>query len=90
MPSHIIWHSFLTHLSKAFRAGLLQGDPNTVHPLLAWCLTRLDELKKRAFVGKFLVPLDIPPEYIQSPQASDAYSQVCEVEGLDEVVTWAV
>jgi hypothetical protein len=63
-------------VSKSFRAGLLQGDPGTVHPLMAWCLTRLDELKKRAFVGKFLVPLDVPPEYLQSPQANEAYSQV--------------
>ncbi len=43
---------------------------------MAWCLTRLDELKKRAFVGKFLVPLDVTPEYLQSPQANEAYSQV--------------
>jgi hypothetical protein len=36
----------------------------------------LDELKKRAFVGKYLVPLDIPPEIIQAPQISEVHQQV--------------
>lgn len=31
-----------------FQTALLQGDPRAIHPMLAWMLVRMPELKKRA------------------------------------------
>ena len=47
-----------------------------VYPILVYCLTKMDELKKRAFIGKYLVPLDIPAEFVQAPQISGIHQQV--------------
>ena len=50
---------------NAFRHGLLQGEKGTIYPLLQWLLERSDELKKRAYLAKFLVRIDVPAEFLQ-------------------------
>jgi intraflagellar transport protein 81 len=56
---------------------LLQGDREVVYPILAFCLTRLEDLKKRAYIGKYLVPVDVPQEIlIGGQQIGDIHQQV--------------
>lgn len=50
---------------NAFRQGLLQGDKPTIYPLLQWLLERQTELKKRAYLARFLGRIDIPSEFLQ-------------------------
>ena len=50
---------------NAFRQGLLQGDKATVYPLVQWLLEKTDELKKRAYLARFLVRIEVPSEHLQ-------------------------
>jgi intraflagellar transport protein 81 len=63
----------------AFRQGLVTGDKVVIHPIMKWCLEKLAELKKRAYLARFLVRLDVPPEFLSDPQVHDLNSQY---EGL--------
>ncbi len=49
---------------NAFRHGLLLGDKPTIYPLLQWLLEKLPELKKRAYLARYLVKIELPPEII--------------------------
>ena len=50
---------------NAFRHGLLQGNKGTIYPLLQWLFEHSEELKKRAYLAKFLVKIDVPAEFLQ-------------------------
>ena len=50
---------------NVFRQGLLQGEKSTVYPLLHWLLERTPELRKRAYLARFLVRIEVPPEHLQ-------------------------
>lgn len=47
-----------------------------VHPILHWLLQRLPELKKRAYLARFLVKLEVPVEFLQDDVINDTYQQV--------------
>jgi intraflagellar transport protein 81 len=53
---------------NTFRQGLLQGDKHTTYSLLQWLLERLPELKKRSYLAKFLIRIEVPAEFLQDEQ----------------------
>ncbi|XP_026176804.1 intraflagellar transport protein 81 homolog isoform X2 [Mastacembelus armatus] len=70
-------------LSDVFRQGLVTGSKPVVHPILHWLLQRVPELKKRAYLARFLVKLEVPAEFLQDDVINDTYHQYEElVEGF--------
>ncbi|XP_030625139.1 intraflagellar transport protein 81 homolog [Chanos chanos] len=68
---------------SSFRQGLVTGSKPVVHPILYWLLQRLPELKKRAYLARFLVKIDVPAEFLQDDVIADTYHQYEElVEGF--------
>ncbi|CAG02472.1 unnamed protein product, partial [Tetraodon nigroviridis] len=59
-----------------FRRGLVTGSKPVVHPILHWLLLRVPELKKRAYLARFLVKLDIPADFLQDDIINDTFHQV--------------
>lgn len=59
---------------NAFRQGLLQGDKQITYSLLQWLLERIPDLKKRAYVAKFMVRIDVAPEFQQDDQVAELIS----------------
>ena len=59
-----------------FRQGLVEGHKQIVYPVLEWLLNRIPELKKRAYLAKYLVKVDLPPEVAADPDVSEIYEQV--------------
>lgn len=57
----------------------MTGSKAVVHPILHWLLQRLPELKKRAYLARFLVKLEVPVEFLQDDIISDTYHQVVTV-----------
>ena len=53
---------------NAFRQGLLQGDKAITYALLQWLLERLPDLKKRAYLARFLTKIEVPAEFQQDDQ----------------------
>ena len=62
-------------LSEVFRQGLVEGHKHVLYPVLEWILTRVPDLKQRAYLAKFLVKLDIPPEISADQDVAEIYEQ---------------
>ncbi|XP_070820480.1 intraflagellar transport protein 81 homolog [Chaetodon trifascialis] len=68
---------------SSFRQGLVTGSKPVVHPILHWLLQRVPELKKRAYLARFLVKLEVPAEFLQDDVINDTSHQYEElVEGF--------
>jgi len=48
---------------EQFRQSLLTGDKDTITIVLHDILQSFDRYKKRAYLAKYLMPMDIPPEF---------------------------
>lgn len=82
---HSVWYFFnhyvmspLTSFRSSFRQGLVIGSKPVIHPILHWLLQRVPELKKRAYLARFLVKLEVPAEFLQDDVINDTYHQVCQ------------
>lgn len=58
-----------------FRQGLIRGDPDTIHPILTWLLSNTDTVRKRVYLSRFLVKLEVPGEYLGDSEVSVLYEQ---------------
>ncbi|KAM9744246.1 intraflagellar transport protein 81 homolog [Menidia menidia] len=68
---------------SSFRQGLVSGSKPVIHPILHWLLQRVPDLKKRAYLARFLVKLEVPAEFLQDDVINDTYHQYEElVEGF--------
>ena len=50
-----------------------------IYPVLEWILQHRPELQKRAYLAKFLVKLDIPPEISADQDVAEIYEQYEEL-----------
>ncbi|XP_062999980.1 intraflagellar transport protein 81 homolog [Elgaria multicarinata webbii] len=64
---------------STFRQGLVIGSKPVVHPVLHWLLQRTNELKKRAYLARFLIKVDVPAEFLQDDTVSDTNRQYEEL-----------
>ncbi|XP_037537184.1 intraflagellar transport protein 81 homolog isoform X2 [Nematolebias whitei] len=68
---------------SSFRQGLVSGSKPVVHPILYWLLQRVPELKKRAYLARFLMKIEVPAEFLQDDVINDTYHQYEDlVEGF--------
>ncbi|XP_041856508.1 intraflagellar transport protein 81 homolog [Melanotaenia boesemani] len=68
---------------SSFRQGLVTGSKPVVHPILHWLLQKVPELKKRAYLARFLVKLEVPADFLLDDVIGDTYHQYEElVEGF--------
>ncbi|XP_055024041.1 intraflagellar transport protein 81 homolog [Misgurnus anguillicaudatus] len=64
---------------SSFRQGLVTGSKPVVHPILHWLVQRIPELKKRAYLARFLVKLEVPAEFLQDDIIAETYHQYEEL-----------
>lgn len=50
--------------NPSFQRDIVHGEKKTIQHLLFWLISRLPELQRRAYTAKFLVPLEIPDEFL--------------------------
>ena len=62
-------------LTEVFRQGLVEGDKQVIYPVLEWILNNITELKQRAYLAKYLVKLEIPPEISADQDVAEIYEQ---------------
>ncbi|XP_027709341.1 intraflagellar transport protein 81 homolog isoform X3 [Vombatus ursinus] len=65
---------------STFRQGLVIGSKPVIHPVLHWLLQRTNELKKRAYLARFLIKLEVPAEFLQDETVADTNKQVETVQ----------
>lgn len=63
---------------SALRSGLISGSPKMIHPILAWILPRMGELKTRAYLAKYLMKVEIPQEIRADIEIEELYQQVLQ------------
>merc|ERR1719389_412440 len=63
-----------------FQQGVMSGDKHTVYPILYWLLQNLDQLKKRAYLAKFCVNLEVPEEFLRDEQVYEMYQHYKELQ----------
>ena len=59
-----------------FRLGLVQGDKPVVYHILQWLLERSGDLKKRAYLARYLVKLEMPPDMLIDNEVSETNTMV--------------
>ena len=60
---------------QQFNIGLLQGNRNTIYPLLHYLLSNLQKLEKRAYLAKYLVNIEVPQQFMLNPDVASVYQQ---------------
>ncbi|KFB46856.1 hypothetical protein ZHAS_00014862 [Anopheles sinensis] len=59
----------------AFRRGMVRGEKRLIHPILRWILENSERVKKAAYLAKFLIPLELPPEAMSMPELGTLWAQ---------------
>uniref|UniRef100_A0A182PEH9 IFT81 calponin homology domain-containing protein n=1 Tax=Anopheles epiroticus TaxID=199890 RepID=A0A182PEH9_9DIPT len=62
----------------AFRRGMVRGEKRLIHPILSWMFENRERVKKAAYLAKFLIPLDLPPEAMSMPELGSLWAQYLE------------
>ena len=53
---------------KGLKTGILLGEANFMLPIIFYLLTDFDRIKERAYLARYLVKINAPPEMIQSDE----------------------
>ena len=67
---------------SSFRQGLVSGEKYIIYPILEWCLLKLPDLKKRAYLARYLVKVEIPGDILTDPELDVMYKQVSRSTSL--------
>ena len=49
---------------EPFKRAIGSGVKSAVYPVLYYLLSKFPQLKKRAYVARYLLPLELPPEVL--------------------------
>lgn len=71
--------SFVTFNRSQFRQGLVQGEKPVIYPILEWLMRNTDTLRKRAYLARYLVKVEVPAEFLAEEAIGDLYQQVSTV-----------
>ncbi|XP_076030655.1 intraflagellar transport protein 81 homolog [Oratosquilla oratoria] len=69
-----------------FRRDLVFGESHVIYPILHWLLERMDELKKRAYLAKYLVKLEVPSEILGDADVADVFAKYEEMINQFKVI----
>ena len=62
------------------KQALLHGELGMIYPILAWMLGRLPDLQKRAYLGKFLVNVDVPEHMFTDEEIVEVYQSYKDLQ----------
>jgi len=56
-----------------FQRDVVHGEKRTIQHLLFWLVSKMPELQRRAYTAKFLVPLEIPDEFLGDEEMRETF-----------------
>lgn len=62
-----------------FRQNLQECDKQTIHKLLQWLLSNVEDLKKRMYLAKFLVKVDVPSDILGDSDIAILHQQYLQL-----------
>jgi len=60
---------------ESFKQSLSRGDRAAIYPALHYLLSRLEPMKTRAYLARFLVNVEVPPAFLHDEAIQDVYQQ---------------
>eukprot|EP00002_Diphylleia_rotans_P014115 TRINITY_DN2747_c0_g1_i1.p1 TRINITY_DN2747_c0_g1~~TRINITY_DN2747_c0_g1_i1.p1 ORF type:complete len:612 (-),score=183.13 TRINITY_DN2747_c0_g1_i1:684-2519(-) len=57
---------------NSYAQGIASGDRNIIYPILVYLLSKTNALIQRAYIARFLAPIEIPEELIHDEAISEA------------------
>ena len=60
--------SYECEFTPEWENGLLNGDRKIIYPIYFFLLKNLPQLRKRAYLAKFMVPIEVPQEFSGDPE----------------------
>jgi intraflagellar transport protein 81 len=63
-----------------FQDILLSGDKDTLISIIHWNLQKFDHLKKRAYLSKYLLPIDVPSDFLGDPLIEELSQRLKEMQ----------
>lgn len=59
---------------------LLDGDKEMLQTIMHWCLQRFEHLQKRAYLAKYLMPVEIPAEFFNEDLIAELSQRLKELQ----------
>lgn len=59
--------------ADGFRTALGNGERSAVYPALHYLLSRLEPMKTRAYLARYLVNVEVPPAFLHDEAIQDVY-----------------
>jgi intraflagellar transport protein 81 len=63
-----------------FKELLNNGNKDLLHSIMHWCLQRFEHLKKRAYLAKYLLPVEVNPEFVNEPLIQELMQRLKELQ----------
>jgi len=65
---------------EQLQGQLQQGDRELYYPMLHHILSKLPDLRKRAYVSRFLTPIDVPEDMFADPEVMGKWTEYQELQ----------
>lgn len=65
---------------EQFQDSLMSGDIEVLHSIIYWTLQKFDHLKKRAYLSRYLLPVEISPDFMGDPRIEDLSQRLKEMQ----------
>ena len=72
--------SYESDFNQDWENGLLNGDRKVIYPIYYFLLKNLGALRKKAYLAKFLVPIEVPQEFEGDPELKKLNEQFTELK----------
>jgi intraflagellar transport protein 81 len=59
---------------------LLEGDKEMLQTIMHWCLQKFEHLQKRAYLARFLMPVEIPAEFFNDDLIAELSQRLKELQ----------
>jgi Intraflagellar transport 81 calponin homology domain len=63
-----------------FQSYMMAGDKDVLHTVIHWCLQRFEHLQKRAYLARYLMPVEVPAEFLGEPLIIDLSQRLKELQ----------
>ncbi|XP_063692806.1 LOW QUALITY PROTEIN: intraflagellar transport protein 81 homolog [Bolinopsis microptera] len=70
---------------QEFQAGIITGEKSVLYQTLVWVLQNVEGLKTRAYLGRYLVKVEVPEEILQDDEVEKINTEYIEL--LEEFKT---
>ena len=61
--------------NPSFQRDVVHGEKRTIQHLLFWLISKMPELGRRAYTAKFLVPIQIPDEFLGDEEMRSTFEE---------------